>query len=329
MFSLLCRTVVRKTARIVRGAFLGLGFACLVIADALAAAPQLKTQAPGYYRVMVGNFEITALSDGVFDVQTREILTHATVKSSELLANSFHGDAVPTSVNAFLVNTGEQLVLIDAGAAKLFGPTLGNLLVNLAASGYRPEQIDAILITHMHPDHIGGLVADGKNVFPNAVLFADQRDADYWLSAAELQKAPAASKGFFQAATMTVGAYAAAGRFRPVKSPALLFPGVRAIPAPGHTPGHIAFSIESQGQKLVVWGDLTEIASVQFAEPTVTMTFDADDLQSVRTREKVYADAVRDRYLVAGSHLPFPGLGHVRREGAAYAWVPIDYRSVP
>lgn len=309
--------------------FVAIACAGLAVANALAEAPQLKTQAPGFYRLMLGDFEVTALSDGVFELNTEQMLTRTTARSNELLARSFHGNAVTTSVNAYLVNTGEQLILVDTGAAKLFGPTLGNLRVNLAASGYRPEQVDVVLITHMHPDHIGGLVADGKAAFPNATVYADQRDADFWLSAAQLQQAPAARKGFFQGAAAAIEPYASGGSFKPFKGPANLFPCIRAIPAPGHTPGHTLYAFESKGQKLVVWGDLTEIASLQFAEPGVTMGFDSDAPESARERVKVYADAARGRYLVAGAHLPFPGIGHVRAEGAAYAWVPVDYRAVP
>jgi glyoxylase-like metal-dependent hydrolase (beta-lactamase superfamily II) len=322
-------TIPWMPTRVLRRASAALFLGLMSIVSASAAAPQLRTQAPGYFRMMLGDFEVTALSDGVFEVQTGEVLTHATARSRDLLEGSFHGDAVGTSVNAYLVNTGERLVLIDTGAAMLFGPSLGHLLVNLAASGYRPEQVDTILITHVHPDHVGGLLAEGRIAFPNATVLADRRDADFWLSLSELDQAPASRKPFFEAATATIGAYAKAGKFKAIEGPALLFPGFRAIPAPGHTPGHTVYAVESRGQKLVVWGDLTEIAAIQFAEPTVTMTFDSDGPESVRARMQLYADAAQGRYLVAGSHLSFPGIGHVRAEGQAYSWVPIDYRSVP
>jgi len=317
--------IVLRCVRLARGLLLALAAIGVALSAAHAAAPPAKTQAPGFYRLALGDFEITALSDGVFELDTKAMLTNTTAQSGELLTASFHGDTVTTSVTAYLVNTGERLVLVDTGAAQLFGPTLGKLLANLAASGYRPEQVDAVLITHMHPDHVGGLVTAGRMTFPNATVHADQRDADFWLSATELQKAPAARKAFFEGAAAAIGPYASAGRFKPFKAPADLFPDIRAIPAPGHTPGHTMFAIESKGQKLLVWGDLTEIASVQFAEPTVTMGFDSDEPGSARERARVYADAARGRYLVAGAHLPFPGLGHVRSGRAGYTWVPLDY----
>lgn len=319
----------RISVRIVRTLLLAIGCLSSSAAVTYAAAPQVKTQAPGFYRMTLGNFEVTALSDGVFELNTKELLTNATAKSRDLLTASFHGNTVTTSVNAYLVNTGDRLVLVDTGAAQLFGPTLGRLFANLTASGYRPEQVDAILITHMHPDHIGGLTASGTMAFPNATVYYDQRDMDFWLSATERQKAPDPHKAFFDGAAAAVGPYAAAGRLKPFDAPTDLLPGIRAMTAPGHTPGHTMFMIESKGQRLLIWGDLTEIASVQFAEPTVTMIFDSDKPKSARERAKAYAAAAKGRYIVAGAHLPFPGLGRVRREREGYSWVPIDYTAMP
>jgi glyoxylase-like metal-dependent hydrolase (beta-lactamase superfamily II) len=221
----------------------------LLAVAAHAAAPQVKAQAPGYYRMMLGDFEITALSDGTVDLKPKELLTNTTpAHVGEMLARSFEDDSVPTSVNAYLINTGSKLILVDTGAAKLFGPTLGNLLANLAAAGYRPEQVDAILITHMHPDHVGGLMAEGKMAFANATVHADQRDAAFWLSPAELAKAPEDMKGFFQGAAVSLNPYVGAGKFKPFDGSSELFPGIRAVAAPGHTPGHTLYAIESRGR---------------------------------------------------------------------------------
>lgn len=297
--------------------------------DVHGATPQLKTQAPGFYRMMVGDFEITALSDGVFDLKTDELLTNiAPARRRELLERSFHHDALPTSVNAYLINTGDRLVLVDTGAAQRFGPTLGRLPANLIASGYRPEQVDTILITHMHPDHIGGLVAQGKAVFPNATVLVDRRDAECWLSATALAKASEDRRSFFEGAAASIAPYASASKLRLFEAPVDILPGIHAIPAPGHTPGHTLYSVESNGQRLVLWGDLTEVASIQFSDPTVTIAFDSDGAEASRQRTKAYADAADHRDLVGAAHLPFPGLGHVRREGAGYAWVPIDYDGI-
>jgi glyoxylase-like metal-dependent hydrolase (beta-lactamase superfamily II) len=316
--------------RFMRSMLVALIAPSFLVAVAQAAAPQVKTQAPGYYRMMLGDFEITAISDGTVDLAPKELLTNTTAAHvGDMLARSFEGDAVQTSVNAYLINTGDKLILVDTGAAKLFGPTLGRLLANLAASGYKPEQIDAVLITHMHPDHVGGLMVDGKMAFPNAIVQADKRDAAFWLSPAELDKAPTAMKGFFQGAAASLNPYVGAGKLKPFDGSTDLFAGVRAVAAPGHTPGHTIYVIESKGQKLVLWGDLMHVAAVQFAEPAVTIAFDTDSPAAAGQRAKAYADAAQGRFLVAGAHLPFPGIGHLRSEGKGYTWVPVDYMSAP
>jgi glyoxylase-like metal-dependent hydrolase (beta-lactamase superfamily II) len=294
-----------------------------------AAAPMPKAQAPGYYRLMLGDFEVTALFDGAFGLQPAKLLTNTTpAQVNKLLARSFEKEPVPTSVNAFLVNTGSKLVLIDAGTGGLFGPDLGSIVANLKAAGYQPEQVDEVYITHMHADHVGGLAADGKPVFANAIVRADQHDADYWLNIANADKAPAEMKDFFKMAAGAFGPYIAAGKFKPFDGDTDLVPGVKAVAARGHTPGHTVYTIESKGQKLVLWGDLMHVAAVQFPQPQVTIAFDSDAKAAKAQRLKAFADAAKQGYLVGAAHLPFPGLGHLRSEGKGYGFVPVDYTPV-
>ena len=316
---------MKKIARALAVAAIGLAFA-----TAHAEAPMAKAQAPGWYRMNLGSFEVTALSDGTVALPVDKLLTHSTpAQVKGLLARSYLKAPVETSVNAFLVNTGSKLVLIDTGAAGLFGPTLGKLLTNLKAAGYQPEQVDEIYITHMHPDHVGGLMAGDKMVFGNAVVRADMREGDYWLSKSKLEAAPADSKGFFQGAMASLNPYVVAGRLKPFNGATDLLPGIRAIPAPGHTPGHTIYAVESQGQKMVFWGDLMHVAAVQFAVPSVTIQFDSDPKTAAPQRQKNYADAAKKGYYVAAAHLSFPGIGQLRADGKAYQWVPANYASVP
>jgi glyoxylase-like metal-dependent hydrolase (beta-lactamase superfamily II) len=304
-------------------AFAGVAF---MFGAAQAAAPQVKTQAPGFYRVMLGEFEITALSDGTVALPVDTLLTRTTkAHADQVLARNFLKSPVETSVNGYLINTGTKLVLIDTGAAKLFGPTLGSLADNLKAAGYQPEQVDEVYITHMHADHVGGLMAGEKIAFPNAIVRADQHDADFWLSAANLEKAPAEMKGFFQGAQASLNPYVAAGKFKPFNGDTELVPGIKAVATPGHTPGHSIYVVESQGQKLVLWGDLMHVAAVQFPEPSVTIQFDTDSKAAAVQRKKAYAEAAKQGYLVGSAHLSFPGLGHLRAEGKGYAFVPVNY----
>lgn len=305
---------------------LSLGLLALGIASAQAAAPMAKTSAPGFYRIMLGDFEVTALSDGTVALHVDQLLTNTTPKKvNAALAQSFLKPPVQTSVNGFLINTGAKLVLVDTGAAGLFGPTLGRLTANLRASGYQPEQVDEVYITHMHPDHVGGLMNGEQRVFPNAVVRADKADADFWLSQANLDKADDNSKGFFQGAMASLNPYVAAGKFQPITGDGELIPGIRAIASHGHTPGHIVYSVESKGQRLMLWGDLMHVAAVQFAEPATTIKFDTDSKAAAVQRKKAYADAAKKGYMVGAAHLSFPGLGHLRAEKKGYRFVPLNY----
>jgi glyoxylase-like metal-dependent hydrolase (beta-lactamase superfamily II) len=293
---------------------------------AQAAAPQQKTQAPGYYRMMLGDMEVTALSDGTFQMDPGKMLTNITPEQLEsALARAYLKNPVETSVNGFLINTGSKLVLIDSGAGTLFGPTLGRLLLNLQASGYRPEQVDEIYITHMHGDHVGGLSADGKPVYPNAVVRAAQQEADFWLSKSHMDAAPKDRQDAYQGAMNMLNPYISAGKFKPFSGDTELVPGIRARAAPGHTPGHTVYVVESKGQKLVLWGDLMHVASVQFPDPMVTIRFDTDSGMAAAQRKKVFTDAAETGFWVAGAHLSFPGIGHLRAMGSQYIYVPANY----
>ncbi len=304
--------------------------ALLIAFSAHAATPMAKTQAPGFYRMMLGDFEVTALSDGSLPLRVDTLLTNTTpAKVKKALDRWYLKEPVDTSVNAYLINTGTKLVLIDAGAGALFGPTLGKLASSLQASGYRPEQVDEIYVTHMHGDHIGGLTAGDKLAFPNAIVRADQHDADYWLSQAKMDAAPADAKDFFKGAMLSINPYAAAGKFKPFDGDTELVPGIKAVAARGHTPGHTVYVVESKGEKLALWGDLMHVAAVQFADPSVTITFDSDSKSAAVQRKRAYADAAKSGYWVAAAHLAFPGIGHVRTEGPGYAWLPANYAPLP
>ena len=305
-----------------------LAFVCAPFA-ASAAAPQLKTSPPGVYRMMLGDFEVTALSDGTVELPFLQILQKiAKARAESMLARQFLKDPVQTSVNAFLVNTGDKLVLIDTGAGTFFGPTLGRMLTALKASGYQPEQVDEIYISHMHGDHIGGLLADGKPAFPNAVVRAEKADGDFWLSQAKMNAAPKDDQDSFKGAMAAINPYAATNRFKPYEGDSTLVPGIRAVVTRGHTPGHAMYVVESKGEKLVLWGDLMHQAAVQFLDPSVTVAFDSDQGKAAQQRRQAYQAAAKEGHWVGASHLPFPGIGHLRAEGKGYAYVPVNYTAL-
>jgi len=292
-----------------------------------AAAPQVRTQAPGYYRVILGDFEVTALNDGTLGLDVAKLLKEPEAKTNAALMKSFVAAPLDTSVNAFLINTGTRLVLIDTGGGTLFGPTLGKLIKNLQAAGYQPDQVDDILVTHLHPDHVGGLMLNGTMMFPNATVHADQHDIDYWLSQANLDKAPTDAKGFFQGAMASMTPYISAGKFKPLDASgdAEVVPGIHAIASPGHTAGHTSYVVESKGQKLIVIGDLIHVASVQLADPEVTVAFDSDAKSAAASRKRVFSLAASEGDLIGCAHLQFPGLGHLRATGKSWQWVPVNY----
>ncbi|MQA40280.1 MBL fold metallo-hydrolase [Rugamonas aquatica] len=292
---------------------------------AQAAAPMAKFQAPGFYRTTLGDFEITVLNDGTIDLPVDKLLKQPAAKTNAALARSFEKSPLETSINAFLINTGSKLVLIDAGAASLFGPTAGKLLANFKASGYKPEQVDEIYISHMHGDHVGGLAANEQRVFPNAVVRAGKLDADFYLNQSNLDKATGEEKEDFQGAMMSLNPYVKAGKFQPIIANSELVPGIKSYFNGGHTPGHITYVVESKGQKLALLGDLLHVQAVQFENPGVGVTFDTDSKIAIAERKEAFAAAAKGGYLIGAPHLSFPALGHVRVNGKGYEFVPVNY----
>ena len=279
-----------------------------VMTPAQAAAPMAHTQAPGFYRMMLGSFEVTALNDGFFDLPVDKLLKQPAEKTEAALTKYFQKLPVETSVNAFLINTGSKLVLVDTGTGGKAAASAGVLLANLAAAGYKPEQVDDIFITHNHGDHIGGLTTkDGAAVFPNATVHVGQADAE-----------AADSKPSF-------APYAAAHKLAPITADGEIVPGVRAWATHGHTAGHTSYVIESQGQKMIVVGDLIHVAAVQMDDPSVTINFDSDSTAAAAQREKVFSAAAADGSIIAAAHLQFPGMGRLRASGKSWIYVPVNY----
>jgi glyoxylase-like metal-dependent hydrolase (beta-lactamase superfamily II) len=154
---------------------------------------------------------------------------------------------------------------------------------------------------------------------------AGKADADYWLSQANMDKAPADKKDFFKGAMASINPYIKAGKFKAIDADGELVPGVSAMAEHGHTPGHTVYMVESHGQKLVLIGDLIHLAAVQFDNPQVTIAFDSDEKAAYAARKRVFDEAAKNGWLVGGAHLQFPGLGHLTTQGKGYRWVPVNY----
>lgn len=290
----------------------------------------IKAQIPGVYSFRLGEFTITALSDGTVPQDLHKVLTNTdSAEIEQLLDRNFLANPVEASINAFLIDIGDKQVLVDTGAGKLFGPGLGGKLqTSLKAAGYAPDDIDLILITHVHTDHSGGLVENGRLMFPTATVYAGKPDVDLWLDPENAANAERLhlDRRYFDEATKTIKPYLDAGKLKLLSGETAILPGIMARPTPGHTPGHNLYVVESRGESIEFWGDILHFGSIQFPNPRITVIYDVDSNAAAAQRSQQFARAERSRRLVAAAHLPFPGVGHIRADDRGYTWVPIDYR---
>jgi glyoxylase-like metal-dependent hydrolase (beta-lactamase superfamily II) len=291
---------------------------------AQSAAPPAGRQAAGFYRYRIGSFEVTALYDGIWNraIDEKFIRNAPWSAVEKALANNFlPARTLPTPFTALLVNTGARLVLIDTGTGGQFGSAAGSLGANLAAAGVDPKAIDVILISHFHADHINGLkTKDGGKVFPNAEINVPAAEWAYWMDDARMDAAPDGAKVAFRNARRIFADLAKdVRRFEPGKD---VTPGITAIAAHGHTPGHTAFAIASGNQSALVLGDTTNHPWLFARNPDWQAIFDVDGDMAAATRRTLLDRAAADRMLVQGYHFPFPASGYIARAGTGYDFVP-------
>ena len=281
----------------------------------------------GFYRTRVGTVEVTVVSDGTLALDvTHGLAIGAKPEAIESrLATAFQHSPIDASFNEFVLKDQGRVALIDTGSAANMGPTAGKLLRSLGNAGVHPEDVTDVYLTHVHPDHAGGLVGGGKRTFPNATVHLDARELAYWTDASRAAAATGMAATFFTAARSALQPYVDAGRVQAFTGGSVLFPGFRSEPAYGHTPGHVVYVLESGGQTLRFLGDLIHIPAVQFDDPNVAVQFDVDPAAAVATRKSVLATVAGNGELVAHNHVAFPGLGHVGKDDAAYRWVPLPY----
>ncbi|WP_457319653.1 MBL fold metallo-hydrolase [Stenotrophomonas sp. P5_B8] len=308
---------------------------------AAAASPAFATtthtpheQVPGVYHQQIGTLQVTALFDGTVALGRQELVGIDAGKVTRLLDHSYvpeDGKGLQTAVNAYLVQQGNHLTLIDTGTATCFGPGLGQVLGNLRAAGYDPAEVDDVLLTHAHPDHLCGLLdTQDKVAYPNATVWLSAADAAYWLDPASETTAPQGVRFAFALARKAVAPYVATGKLKRFGAGDALPTGITALDSHGHTIGHVSYRIDGgAGQHLLVWGDIVHFHAVQFAQPQASYEADSDRAAAIVSRRTMMAQAADQGWWVAGAHLPFPGLGHVRREGDAFAWVPGEYAPLP
>ncbi|MGZ9197345.1 MAG: MBL fold metallo-hydrolase [Candidatus Deferrimicrobiaceae bacterium] len=299
--------------------------------EAAPAPPALKGhQAGGYYRFAIGDIEAIVISDGYINFQPIQPMWAPEATKEELeavLRSAFlPTDRLNLDVNTLLLKIGGELVLVDTGAANLFGPTLGKLPGRLSAAGIQPGQVTAVVISHAHPDHFGGLLdGTGKPFFPNATYFASKTEIDFWTGPdpdlSKLRVPEESRKMFLDSARRYLGAIKE--RLTPISAGQKIMPGMEVVSAPGHTPGHIALLITSGKEALLNSADMVHTHVMMFAHPEWTSAFDTDPKMAAETRRKLLDRAASDGLRVLGYHLPFPGIGHVRSaKGGGFKWLP-------
>jgi glyoxylase-like metal-dependent hydrolase (beta-lactamase superfamily II) len=315
----------RRHLLVAAGAAAGLA-ASGFTAPAQARAPQLGTAVPGWYRFRIGDIEATIISDGLLNLGAADAQFPAAPKDD--IARIRAEEFLPLSPmmleqNALVLNIGERLVLFDSGMGsdQMFGDKSGRLLRNLAAAGIQPDQIDDIVLTHAHCDHCWGMVGDGGALnFPNAQVHMSQADFDFWTDEAKLSGAgflPAFVKG----ARKNLLPYR--DRMHFVADQKEVLPGITALSTPGHTVGHTSFLISSGNESFLNVGDVVHHYALLFENPTWEFAFDSSPSQAAQTRVKLFDMAAADQMRMIGYHFPFPGLGHIRREGSAFEYVAI------
>jgi glyoxylase-like metal-dependent hydrolase (beta-lactamase superfamily II) len=301
--------------------------ATIGVAPVRAAAPMSGKQAPAFYRYKLGNLEITAVYDGVWmpDLAPGLFRNFSVADAQKTLADQFQRtDKMVVPFTPIVVNTGSKLVLIDTGTAGRFVPTANSFLDNFAAAGFTPAQVDTVIISHFHGDHINGLrTKDEQLVFPNAEVMVPAPEWAHWMDDAKMAATPEAARGNFNNSRRVFGSIAGkVTRFEPGKE---VVPGITSIPAYGHTPGHTAFAISSGNQTMMTIVDATNNAYLFVRHPDWHVAFDMDGAMAAEGRKKLLDRAAADKMLVGGYHWPFPAVGYITKEGSGYRLNPVAY----
>ena len=285
-------------------------------------------QAPGSQRIRIGELLITALYDGFVPVPAHALHGASAAEIHRLLAEGFmpaDGDR-HTAVIAFLVEGHDRQILIDTGSGHSLGLDTGYVATHLAAAVTKPGDIDHVLLTHLHPDHAGGLIsAAGEAVFSHATIHAAKAEADHWLDPERAAAATGVQQLVHDTAARALAPYRDTGRLVTFRDCGEVLPGVRPVNLAGHTPGHTGYLLGEGDATVLFWGDTVHSHTVQLRRPSVTMAADSDEPAAIAARRKAFELASMNRWWVGAAHLPFPGLGHLRRYARRYAWVPVTY----
>lgn len=303
----------------------GLAAASAAALPARAAAPPARTQGPGVYRYLVGDYQLTALYDGIWYVPMDDkFMRNAGLAEVDaaLVAAFLLPRVLPVSFTALMVNTGNKLVLIDTGTAGQIADSAGVMLDNLKIAGVAPDNIDLIVISHFHPDHIDGIkTKDGAKIFPNAEILVPEPEWAFWMDDGNMARSTGTVHRYFLNARRIFKDIAHEVRhFKPGTEVA---PGIMSIPAFGHTPGHTAFSIHSGNASLLVMSDTARNPYLFVRHPDWQPTFDMDGPMAAKARRDMLARAAAERMLVEAYHFPFPACGHIVKSGEGFDFEPV------
>ncbi|MCB1527821.1 MAG: MBL fold metallo-hydrolase [Hyphomicrobiaceae bacterium] len=293
-----------------------------------AAADMKDGQIPGWYRFKLGKFEITILSDGSYELPTTLMATNQPREEVKafLTSNFLPTETRTSHVNIPLINTGSELILVDVGGGPNWMATAGRLTDNLRASGYEPEDVDKVVLTHGHPDHIWGLIDEFEEAprFPNATYYISSDEWDFWTTDQAEQRLAEQFKGFAIGAKRQLPPIAdKTTRLRPG---AEIAPGIITVGTPGHTPGHMSLVVNSGTETMIVSADCVTHPFVSFEHPGWRPATDLEQDKAEASRRKLLDMAATEKALMLVYHISYPGLGHVARAGDVYRWVPAMWR---
>lgn len=292
---------------------------------AFAAAPQLGPKLPSVYRVKLGQFEITTIYDGAIQLDGPHPIfgENQPVEAVKAFAeqNFLPPDKMEISFTPVIVNTSKEVVIFDAGNGAGRRPNAGKLAATLGQAGLKPEDIDVVVITHCHPDHIGGIMEDGKPLFPNARYVIGDMEYNFWSKEERLSGPTERAAKLVQSNVVPV-----AEKTTFLKPDGEIVSGIRAVNAFGHTPGMLVYHIESDGRRLLVMADVTNHYVMSLMKPEWHVRFDMDKDAAIATRKRVLDMLATDRFPVTGYHMPFPAVGYIEKTGDSYRWVQASYQ---